>query len=264
MKYRFFILALAIPASLFLFFGGPTVLWAADANISELPAYTGDITSYSSGLDKKQEEYDAVLDREPDNYDALWRLSQLYVARGMLEKSKKNKKKQWRKAEHYARRAIESNSEGACGHLYVAISVGKISRISSAGEKVENAKEIKKETQKAIELDPSYHKPYLTLGTWHRNIADASSLEKQLAKIFFGAMPEGTLEDSLELLLKSIELGGASVRNYYELGLTYEAMKDYEAAKREYKKALSAPLFFPEDAEIKEKIKKTLRKSRYK
>ena len=181
----------------------------------------------------------------------------------MTAKKTKKRKEEWKEATEYAKYAIEINPDGVEGHLYLAISMGKIALFSSPGEKVKACREIKKEAEKAMELDPSEQKAYLTLGAWHRNVATASSLEKQFAKMFFGELPEGSLEESLELLLKSISLGGADVRNYYELALTYEAMDDYEAAKREYENALSRRSIYPEDDGIKESVKKTLRKSRY-
>jgi tetratricopeptide (TPR) repeat protein len=181
----------------------------------------------------------------------------------MAAEKTKNKKKEWEEAEKYARRAVEINPDKVEGHLYLAIALGKMALYSSSGEKVKSVWEIKKEAEKSMELDPEQQKAYLTLGAWHRNVATASSLEKEIAKMFFGELPEGSLEESLKLLLKSIELGGVDVRNYYELALTYEATGDYESAKNEFEKALVARPVYPEDDEIKERIKKTLRKSRY-
>jgi tetratricopeptide (TPR) repeat protein len=225
--------------------------------------YEGDVRMFNGEMEGAQNIYEFVLKEEPQSYHALWRLSRFYISRGMAAKKIKDKKKEWKKAESYGRHAVEINPDGAEGHLYLAIAIGKLALYSSSAEKVKAVWEVKKEAQKAIQLDPTQQKAYLTLGAWHRNVATASSFEKQLAKIFFGELPEGSLKESLQLLLKSVSLGGTNVRNYYELALTYESMGDYEAAKREYENALEAHSIYPEDTKIKNRIKKTLRKSRY-
>lgn len=231
--------------------------------IAEPYLYEGDMSMSNGELEDAQEIYEFVLKQNPHSYEALWRLSRFYILRGMAVKRIKDKKRDWKKAEKYGRSAIDINSDGPEGHLYLAIAAGKLALFSAPAEKVKRVWEIKREAEKAIELDPRQQKAYLTLGAWHRNVAVASSLEKQFAKVFFGKLPAGNLEESLKFLLKSISLGGTNVRNYYELALTYEAMGDYETAKREYGNALSARLVYPEDIEIKERIKEALRKSRY-
>lgn len=226
--------------------------------------YEGDMRLFDGELEDAQKIYEFVLKENPHSYETLWRLSRFYITRGMAKDKTKDRKKEWKEAKIYGKRAIEINPDGAEGHLYLAISMGKLALFSSPAEKVKAVWEIKREAEKAVEFDPNQQKAYLTLGAWHRNVATASSLEKQFAKMFFGELPEGSLEESLRFLLKSINLGGTNVRNYYELALTYEAMENYEAAKREYENALSRRSIFPEDDEIKKNVKKTLRKSRYK
>ena len=223
----------------------------------------GDEYLFNNELTKAQEVYELALEKDPDNHEALWRLSRCYVWQGMTAKKAKDKKKKWKKAAEYARRGIEANPNSAESHAYVAIAVGKCALYSSGGAKVKASREIKEMAEKAIELDPVHYKAHLALGAWHRNVATASSFEKQLAKMFFGELPEATLEESLEFLLKSINLGGDSVKNYYELALTYEAIGDYEHAKTAYKNALTAPSVYPNDIEIKEEIKNTLMSETY-
>ncbi len=238
-------------------------LLAFSAITAEASLSNGDTHLFKGELEEAQEIYESVLKENPGNYEALWRLSRCYIWYAMMAKKTKDKKKEWKKAEEYARRAVEINPNGAEGHLYIAIAAGKLALHSSASKKVKASREIKKAAEKAIELDPAEQKAHLALGAWHRNVATASSIEKQLAKMFFGELPESSLEESLQLLLKSISLGGTNVKNYYELALTYEALGDYEAAKREYNNALSARPIYPEDIEIKEKIKKILAGRKY-
>jgi len=225
--------------------------------------YEGDMQMFNGKSEEAQNLYEFVLKEDPHSYGALWRLSRFYISRGMAAKRIVDKKKEWRKAKDYGRHAVQINPNGAEGHLYLAIAIGKLALFSSPREKVKSVWEVKREAEKAIELDPTQQKAYLALGAWHRNVATASLLEKKFAKIFFGELPKASLEESLQFLLKSISLGGREVRNYYELALTYEAMGNYEAAKKEYMNALYAKPIYPEDAELKKRVKKTLCESQY-
>ena len=263
---KFFIICFLIFNVLFVFSvfsEGNGAAEEASEPVTEPYLYMGDTHMVNGELEDARKAYEAVLNENPHDYEALWRSSRFYVLKGIEEEKVKDKKKEWRKAEGYARRAVEEIPDGAEGHLYLAISVGKLALFSSASEKVKSAREIKKEAERAMELDPAQDRAYLALGAWHRNVATASSIEKQLAKMFFGELPEASLDESLKLLSKSISLGGRTVRAYYELALTHEAMKNYEAAKSEFENALNSQSIYREDIEIKEIIEKTLRKSRY-
>ena len=268
MKRVFFFMMFALFAVCSLTFSMPLTSWASSASESDMKTATylseGDTQMFNGKLEDAQKIYESVLEETPNSYEALWRLSRLYISIGMAADKIKDKKKEWKKAEDYAKQAIEINPDAAEGHIYLAISIGKRALLSSASEKIKSVWDIKKEAEKAMELDPTHQKAYLILGTWHRNVATASSMEKQLAKMFFGELPEGSLDESLKLLLKSISLGGNEVKNYYELALTYEELGNYEAAKKEYENALNARSLYPEDSQTKEKIKKVLSKSRYK
>ena len=242
----------------------PRAFSGENSGIEAEPYFSeGDAHLFGGAMEDARKIYEFILSEDPDSYGALWRLSRFYISSGMAAEKTKDKKEEWKKAAEYARRAIEVKPAEAEGHLYLAIATGKIALYSSAGDKVKASWEIKEEAEKAMQLDPAQDKAYLTLGAWHRNVATATSMERQLAKMFFGELPEASLEESLRLLQKSIGLGGNSVRNYYELALTYEAMGDYESARKEYAKALSARSVYPEDGELKERVKNTLRKSKY-
>ncbi len=223
----------------------------------------GDMRMFGGEMEEAQKMYEFVLKQDPESYGALWRLTRFYISRGMAAEKTKDKRDEWTEAKGYGERAVGVMPDGAEGHLYLAIAMGKLALYSPASEKVKFACDIKKEAEKAIELDPDEQKAYLALGAWHRNVATASSIEKQLAKMFFGELPEASLEESRQLLEKSRSLGGRDVRNFYELALTYEALGDYEAARKEFEGALNAKSIYPEDGGLKEEVKKTLRRSRY-
>ncbi len=185
MRQRFFIIISTVFVMCFLIFNAPLTSWASSEKEKDIVAepylYEGDTHMFNGELEDAQKIYEFILKEDPDNYNVLWRLSRFYISRGMAAEKTKNKKKEWREAEKYARGAIEINPDKAEGHLYLAIALGKMALYSSPGKKVQSVREIKKEAEKAIELDHEQSKAYLTLGAWHRNVAKASSLKKKIA-----------------------------------------------------------------------------------
>ena len=94
--------------------------------------------------------------------------------------------------------------------------MGKLSGVEKAEAKVRLSKEIKEAAKRAIELDPSHFKAYMILGIWHRKVEDASWMEQQLAKAFFGGLPEASLSEAERNLKKSIELKADFIESHYE------------------------------------------------
>ncbi len=208
--------------------------------------------------------YTGASDKNPNSYAVLWRLARLYVRQGVLAEKKREKKALWEKAEECARQATLVNPDGADGHLYLAIALGKNALYSSADKKVQSAWEIKESAEKAVRLRPDEGKAYLTLGVWHRNVATASSFERQFAKIFFQELPEGNLREAERLLRKAIERNGEDIRHYYELGLTLHELGEHDRARSAFGKAMAMEAKDSQDKELKEDIEKLLRKSPYK
>ena len=78
-------------------------------------------------------------------------------------------------------------------------------------------------------------------GTWHREVADVSWIERKLANIFLGGLPDGSFDRSVWHLKKAITIAPTVLRHRYELGLTYAAMdRDREAAEA-FRAALKCP-----------------------
>jgi len=245
-------------AVFFLFCGGGLLAGEdGDAPIAE--SYIDESDVRSQVVDETGDIYKYLLEGNAKNYDALWRLSRFHVLRGIAAGNKKAKKREWSLAREYAESAIDVRPDGAEGHLYLATSLAKMGQYLPASRKVKNAGLIKTELETAIEFDPALHKAYMVLGVWHREVATASSVERQLAGMFFGSLPDASLEQSLSLIKRSIDLGGNAVRNHCELARTYEALGDHEGARAEYSKVLSMVPDSPGDRTLKEEAEQYLR-----
>ena len=108
-------------------------------------------------LDEAVWLYEQALVARPDDYHILWRLSDMYQNYGLTlgEDQKKRKIALWKKGIEYGRRAIEVNPEGHEGHLYYMANLGTHARIRGTWAAIMKFGEIKKEMDRALELDPN-------------------------------------------------------------------------------------------------------------
>ncbi len=184
--------------------------------------------------------YDRILREDPESYDTLWRMARCYTLWGIVERE--NRPKYIPKAIEYAREAIAVNDRGFEGHLYLAESLGTSLKYESLGNRVRYIKEIRREAKRAIEIDPAHYKPYLILGMWYDRVAGASWVERKLASLFIGGVPEAGLDEAVKNYRRSIELNPDFLKTRYELALTYIKMKEYKLAVQELKAAVECPV----------------------
>ncbi len=204
------------------------------------------------------EFYQKALDADNNSYEAAWKLSRAYVDVGeTLEGDARED--YYKKSEKYARRAVELKSDGSNGHLYLAIALGRVALDASAKQRIKMSKEIRKEAELAIKLDPENDIAYHVLGRWHRKISNLSWIEKGFADMFLGGVPkDASNEAAVENFKKAIELNPDYINHHLELGITYETMDKTELARQEFEKCLSLPVSSAKDKEHKEKARELL------
>ncbi len=203
--------------------------------------------------------YQKAVELDPNNYEALWKLSRAYVDVGETLKDKDKRREYFKKAEEFARKAIEVNPDGSKGHLSLSVALGRVALDASPKERIRLSKEIKAEVDKALQLDPNDDIAWHVLGRWHRKLATLSWIEKKFANIFLGGVPkEASLEKAAEAFQKAIELNPNHINHHLQLAITYEKMGQKEKAIAEYKKVLELPIKDADDPEHKAYAKERL------
>ena len=204
--------------------------------------------------------YEKTLEARPGDYQVLWRLSRSYDLQSNNEKKRSDKRKTLEKAVDYAEQAISANKEGYEGHLYLAQSLGKMSSVVGSEEKVKNTYRIKDAAKEAIRLNPSYFGSYSILGIWHRKVATANWMEKNLAGMLFGGLPEASLEEAEENLKMAVKLKDDDIESHYELALVYKKLRRKDEAAKELEKALQCTVKNKRQEEIREKAASLLKR----
>jgi hypothetical protein len=144
-----------------------------------------------------------------------------------------------------------------------ALAAANFVRLKSRKQQLAYSGTIFKYVNKSIELMPSFAPAYILLGAYYRNVASATALDKLLARIFAGGVPEGTLEDSRSALEKALKLSQENVDAHLELAKTEIAMHDYKKAIVVLKEMNTLPLQWHLDKKIKEEGLRLLEKLQF-
>jgi tetratricopeptide (TPR) repeat protein len=208
-------------------------------------------------LEEALEKYKMILKLEPDYLQALIHASRMTSnVAGRIE-NKEDKRKKLKVAEDYARHAIRLNANSADAHFALIVTLGLQSEVApNPREKVKDAKLLRAEAEKIIQIDHTYALAYFVLGKWHYEVAKLNWFERTACDLFFGGFPENvSMEEAIKNFNKALELDPTQIIILYGQAsvLHYEG-KDEEAV-RVLEKAITLPVREPDDAFRKERCK---------
>jgi tetratricopeptide (TPR) repeat protein len=126
---------------------------------------------------KALQNYQAAVALEPNNYEALWRISRAYVDIGehlpaATEQEKTQQLQTYDKALEFANKAIAANANGAMGYTRRAIANGRIALFKGVWESLDLVKQTKADCEKALALDPKEPAAYYVLGRTHMKVSE--------------------------------------------------------------------------------------------
>jgi len=161
--------------------------------------------------------YQQVVLAAPHHLIALCHCSDLSCRIGNRQQDRERKIAFFRAGYGYAQRAYRLDSTNAEVNIVMAFSLARMALIQSGREKVAAANAIKWYAEQAIRYDPSNYKAYHILGRWHYEVSNLSFIERTLARWFFGAIPEASLDEAIRNYEKSRALRPDFMLNYLEL-----------------------------------------------
>jgi Tfp pilus assembly protein PilF len=131
-------------------------------------------------------------------------------------------------------------------HLSLAVAYGRLTDFVDDRTKVEYSRQVKAETDKALELDPTDDFAWHVLGRWNFAVATLNPILRLIAKYVYGGMPDASLEEAVKDYKKAIEMAPQRVIHHHELARTYVALGDLADARKEWETELTLK---PEDNE---------------
>lgn len=201
--------------------------------------------------------YDSLLLTSQDPARILWRLARVYVCIGDIAEDSL-KENAYLKAERYARTCLNNDSTVSEAHAWLAAALGNIAMNAGGKKKVLLCNEIKEHLERAIVLDPGNDIAYSILGSLYMALGNVSWIERQLAYLFLGDLPEGGYEDAEQALLNAVGIAPRVIRHHYELATLYRATGNTPKALQEYSHALALPSVLASDPRTKESARRWL------
>ena len=138
-----------------------------------------------------------------------------------------------------SKKFMEDHPKSAEGYYYLAVALGRQAQFLGGKEKVSMAKEIRMNVDRALALDNQHAEAYLTRGIYFYELATLNKALRFFAKMLYGGLPEGGLDDAEADLKASWRLAPHNTNTLYHLALIAERRKDYVDCERYCELALS-------------------------
>jgi len=205
--------------------------------------HKGDALWEERGEVRKVEEaisaYKKVLEADPENYEANWKIARAYFLLGdMLDEIKENRKRHkevGEKGMQFGERAFTLHPEGVEGHYYYGLCLAKytlgITFITALTGGV--ASKYEEHMEEALELNKDYDSagPLRALGRyWHKI-----------------PWPKRDLEKSITYLKESVARAPMNIRGRFYLAEAYLKAKKKDLAKEQLEIASSSPVDLREE-----------------
>lgn len=205
--------------------------------------------------------YDEAYKIEPENYYALLKVTKIYNDLGEDYNENNDRQiaeKSFYTALKYSKTFAAKYPDSAKVYTLLAMSYGNLGLYKGGNEKLKLAYLVKDNAIKSIEKDSTDYLPYIILSIYNRQIASLNWFERTYASIFFGKVPDGSLEESKRMMLKALKIQPGIITAMYHLSLTYQEMGNEKKEIELLKKILDAPISDFRDKYAKRKVRDRL------
>ena len=168
------------------------VLAATAAAFATLPAQQSAADHIALGNKEHQagnapnalKHYQAAVQVEPSNAEALWHAAVEVIDVGEFDDAKRDSL--YRMGEDYARKAVAADPKSAMAHFALAKALGRRALSLGAKDRVKYAGEVRKEALAALAIDSTNAGALHVMGGWNANIMRLSGFSRFMAKNILG------------------------------------------------------------------------------
>jgi tetratricopeptide (TPR) repeat protein len=203
--------------------------------------------------------YEEDLAVYADSADILWRLARVNVCIADIA-DQDRRLDLYRRAESFADRCIRADSMRSEGHTWRAAALGNIAMFEGSKTKVKLCYAIKGELEESIRLNPRDDIAYSILGSFYMALGNVSWMERRLAAIFLGSLPEGGYDDAESALKLAVALSPRVIRHHAELGDLYELEDRPQEALTEFQLVLTLPVLLASDRKAQDDAARSIQK----
>ena len=182
--------------------------------------------------------YQAAIQVDPNNAEALWRASREAVDLGEFDDARRDSL--YRLGEQYARRAVQANANSSMAHFALAKAIGRRALSMGARDRVKFAGVVRQEALEALRLDSLNAGALHVMGRWHANIMRLSGVSRFVARNLLGGkvFGEANWRDAARYLERAATLEPDRVVHRLELASVYRDSGDKAKARETYQSAL--------------------------
>ncbi len=240
-----------------------TLAAAPDSSKVEQLIAQGDVFAEKTFENQKAlQSYQAAIALEPNNSEALWRISRAYVDIGehlpaTTEQEKTLQLQTYEQALESANKAVAANSNGAMGYTRRAIANGRIALFKGVWESLDLVKQTKADCEKAIALDPKEPAAYYVLGRTHMKVSEKPRIVRWPLGLGWA-----NLDDAIKNYEKAIALRPEFIMYRLDCARAYVEQDEYSKARVHLTAIGTLPTMDEDDGqfrkeaqELQEKIK---------
>ena len=198
------------------------------------------------------ESYKKALEQNPKDFEALWRMSRAYVDIGE-HLPEDQQLGYYDKALMFADSAITINPDRNEGYTRRAIATGRVALFKGVFKSIGLVKKVKKDCEKALELDPNDPIANYVFARSHHKVAEKSKFFRAPLGLGWGSKDKA--KDYYE---KAIALEPNSVMYHLDYARLLKDKKKWEEAKEVLIKIQGLPTIDEDDDVNREEAKKLL------
>jgi len=182
--------------------------------------------------------YQAGIQADANNAEALWRASREAIDLGEFDDTKRDSLYQL--GEQYARRAVQADPKSSMTHFALAKAIGRRALSLGARERVKYAGEVRKEGLESLKLDSANAGALHVMGRWHANIMRLSGFSRFMAKNILGGktFDEANWKDAAANLERAAALEPDRIVHKLELASVYADTGNKAKARETYQAVL--------------------------
>lgn len=182
--------------------------------------------------------YQAAIQVDPNNAEALWRASREAVDLGEFDDARRDSLYQL--GEQYARRAVQASPNSSMAHFTLAKAIGRRALTMGSRDRVRFAGVVRQEALEALRLDSLNAGALHIMGRWHANIMRLSGVSRFIARNLLGGkiFSEANWRDAAAYLERAAAIEPDRVVHKLELASIYADTDNKAKARATYEAAL--------------------------
>lgn len=201
-----------------------------------------------------------LLNNTPNDATALLQVAHLNFRLGWLHGEGEERRRRFFAADQAAQKALALAPADVSTRLMAVVAKGKIAAYLSSGEQVRIAREIREDLDLLEKLTGPDQVDLLHVRSWlHFKVGKTSPVERLLARVLFGGLPEDlNVDTAFALMRRAMELRPESPVYPYDIGIFYQRLGDAEQARPWFERVLAMTPATPEDKVYQDWARKRL------